>query len=74
MTTKGILHDLVLPRAGPLLTGREDGAIESSRHWLTCTAHSELQAGLDPEFNVDHRVVFLRRVQLHRIQLEKELI
>ena len=54
--------------------GREDGAIESSRHWLTCEAYSELRAGLDPELNVDHRVVFLRRVQLHRMQLEKDLI
>jgi hypothetical protein len=54
--------------------GREDGAIESSRHWLTCEAYSELRAGLDPEDNVDHRIVFLRRVQLHRLQLEKDLI
>ena len=54
--------------------GREDGAIESSRHWLTCTAYSELRAGLDPELNVDHRIVFLRKFQLNRIQLEKELI
>jgi hypothetical protein len=54
--------------------GREDGAIESSRHWLTCDAYSELRAGLDPENNVDHRIVFLRRVQLHRLQLEKDLI
>ena len=54
--------------------GREDGAIESSRHWLTCDAYTELRVGLDPEFNVDHRVVFLRRVQLHRMQLEKDLI
>ena len=54
--------------------GREDGAIESSRHWLTCEAYSELRAGLDPEYNVDHRIVFLRRVQLHRLQLEKDLI
>ena len=54
--------------------GREDGAIESSRHWLTCTAYTELRAGLDPELNIDHRVVFIRRVQLHRLQLEKDLI
>ena len=54
--------------------GREDGAIESSRHWLLCEAYTELRSGLDPEDNVDHRVVFLRRVQLHRLQLEKDLV
>ena len=54
--------------------GREDGAIESSRHWLSYEAYTELRAGLDPEDNVDHRVVFLWRVQLHRLQLEKDLI
>ena len=54
--------------------GREDGAIESSRHWLTCTAYSELRRGLDPEDDIQHRVVFLRRVQMHRITLEKDLI
>ena len=37
--------------------GREDGAIETSLHWLSCEAYSELRAGLDPELNLDHRVV-----------------
>ena len=54
--------------------GREDGVIESSHHWLSCEAYAELRAGLDPENNVDHIVVFFRRVQLHRLQLEKDLI
>jgi hypothetical protein len=53
--------------------GREDGEIESSLHWLSCEAYSELRAGMDPELNLDHRVVYLRRVQLHRMELEKEL-
>jgi hypothetical protein len=53
--------------------GREDGAIETSHHWLSCEAYWELRAGLDPELNLDHRVVYLRRVQLHRIELKKEL-
>jgi hypothetical protein len=53
--------------------GREDGAIETSHHWLSCEAYSELRAGLDPKLNLDHRVVYLRRVQLHRMELEKEL-
>ena len=51
-------------------SGREDGAIESSQHWLSCEAYTELRTGLDPESNLDHRIVFLRRVQLHRITLE----
>ena len=55
------------------MDGREDGAIESSLHWLSCEAYSELRVGLDPELNVDHRVVYLRRVQLHRVELEREL-
>ena len=54
--------------------GREDGAIESSHHWLSCEAYTELRAGLDPECNLDDRIVFLRRVQLHRRTLESELI
>ena len=54
--------------------GPEDGVIESSRHWLSCEAYAELRADLDPENKVDHRVVFLRQVQLHRLQLEKDLI
>jgi hypothetical protein len=32
---------------------REDGAIESSQHWLTCEAYAELRAGLDPECNLE---------------------
>ena len=54
--------------------GREDGAIESSQHWLSCEAYVELRAGLDPEYDLDDRVVFLRRVQIHRTTLEKELV
>jgi hypothetical protein len=54
--------------------GREDGAIESSQHWLSCEAYVELRAGLDPEYDLDDRIVFLRRVQIHRTTLEKELV
>jgi hypothetical protein len=54
--------------------GREDGAIETSQRWLSCEAYKELRSGLNPEEDVDHRIIYLRRVQLHRIVLEKELI
>ena len=54
--------------------GREEGAIESSQHWLSCEAYRELRAGLDPEYNLDDRIVFLRRVQIHRRTLESELV
>ena len=54
--------------------GREDGAIETSQHWLSCEAYKELRAGLNPDDDVDHRVIYLRRVQLHRMILEKDLV
>ena len=53
---------------------REEGAIETSRHWLSCTAYSDLRRGLDPEDDIQDRVVFLRRVQIHRMTLEKDLV
>ena len=54
--------------------GREDGAIETSRHWLSCMAYSDLRRGLNPEEDIQDRVVFLRRVQLYRMTLEKDLV
>ena len=54
------------------MCGREDGDINSSQHWLTREAYKELQAGLDPECNLDHRVNFLWSINLHRMTREKD--
>ena len=51
--------------------GREDGEEESGVHWLTCQAYSQVRQGLDPEGSQEDRIVFLRRVQLIRTELEK---
>ena len=52
--------------------GRETGEEESGVHWLTCQAYSQGRQGLDPEYNLEDRIVFLRRVQLIRTELEKQ--
>ena len=51
--------------------GRETGEEESGVHWLTCQAYSRVRQGLDPELNLEDRILFLRRVQLIRTELEK---
>ena len=51
--------------------GREAGEEESGVHWLTCQAYSRVRQGLDPEGSQEDRIVFLRRVQLIRTELEK---
>ena len=56
------------------IPGREQGVEESSQHWLECKAYSELRRGLDPENVLKDRVLYLRRVQLLRIELEKTVI
>ena len=56
------------------IPGREHGVEESSQHWLDCEAYSELRRGMDPETILKDRVLYLRRVQLLRIELEKTVI
>ena len=56
------------------IPGREQGVEESSQHWLDCEAYSELRRGLDPQTILKDRVLYLRRVQLLRIELEKTVI
>ena len=51
--------------------GREAGEEESGLHWLTCQAYARVRQGLDPEYNIEDRIVFIRRVQLIRTELEK---
>ena len=51
--------------------GREAGEEESGVHWLTCKAYSRVRQGLDPELNLEDRIIFLRRVQLIRTELKK---
>ena len=51
--------------------GRQDMVVETSLHWLECDAYKELRWGIDPEFNLKDRVIYLRRVQLLRAELEK---
>ena len=51
--------------------GRQHGMVESSHHWFSCDAYSEFRRGIDPEMNLQVRVLYLRRVQLLRAELEK---
>ena len=51
--------------------GQLEGVKESSQHWLDCQAYVELRRGLDPEYIIEDRVRYLRRVQLMRTELEK---
>ena len=53
--------------------GQLEGVEESSRHWLDCQAYAELRRGLDPECVLEDRVLYLRRVQALRIELEKNV-
>ena len=54
--------------------GRQSGVIETSQHWFDCDAYKKFREGVDPEMSFSDRVVFLRRVQLLRIELEKHVI
>ena len=53
--------------------GRQEGVEESSQHWLDCEAYVELRRGLDPECVLEDRVLYLRRVQALRTELEKNV-
>ena len=53
--------------------GREEGVEESGTHWLSCLAYEKLRQGLDPELVLGDRVIYLRRVQQMRKELEKML-
>ena len=54
--------------------GQMEGAEESSQHWLVCQAYVELRRELDPKTSLEDRVLYLRRVQILRIELEKNVI
>jgi exonuclease III len=53
--------------------GRQDGIVETSHHWLHCEAYAEFRQGADPELTLTDRVLYLRRVQLLRAELERKL-
>ena len=53
--------------------GRQEGVEETNLHWLTCLAYKELRHGLDPELEIKDRLIYLRRVQELRKELEKTL-
>ena len=53
------------------LEGREEGVEETSLHWISCSAYKELRHGLDPLLVIDDRLLYMRRVQTLRKELEK---
>ena len=53
------------------LEGREKGVEETSLHWIDCSAYKELRHGLDPLLVLEDRLLYLRRVQTLRKELEK---
>ena len=56
------------------IPGRVQGVDESSQLWLEWKAYSELRRGLDPENVLQGQVMYLIKVQLLRIELEKTVI
>ena len=54
--------------------GQLEKVEEFSQHWLECQAYVELRRGLDPENSLEDRVLYLRRVQILRTELVKNLI
>ena len=55
------------------LEGRQDGVEETSLHWMTCHAYKELRHGMDPELVLEDRLIYIRRVQDLRKELEKSI-
>ena len=55
------------------LEGREEGVEETSLHWISCSAYKELRHELDPLLVQGDRILYLRRVQALRKELEKNL-
>ena len=53
--------------------GRQDGVEETSLHWMTCHAYKELRHGMDPELVLEDRLIYIRRVQDLRKELEKSI-
>ena len=53
------------------LEGREEGVEETSLHWMSCSAYKEMRHGLDPLLVQGDRIIYLRRVQTLRKELEK---
>jgi hypothetical protein len=53
--------------------GQLEGVEESSQYWLEYQAYAELRRGLDPEGVLEDRVLYLRRVQALRTELEKNV-
>ena len=53
--------------------GRQEGVEETSSHWLTCEAYTELRHGIDPELVLKGRMIYLRRVQDLRKLLEAKI-
>ena len=54
--------------------GREQGELETPSHLLTsCSAYSDLRAGVNPELVLEHRANFLIRAIARRKELEQKL-
>ena len=71
---RGCMSQKYTSKACPhCVEGRQEGVEETSPHWLSCLAYKELRHGLDPELVLEDRLVYLRRVQELRKDLEKTI-
>ena len=74
LDNRGCMGNKYSSKACPhCLEGRQDGVEETSLHWMTCQAYKELRHGMDPELVLKDRLIYLRRVQELRKELEKSI-
>jgi hypothetical protein len=74
LDNRGCMSNKYTSKACPhCVEGRQEGVEETSLHWLSCLAYKELRHGLDPELVLEDRLVYLRRVQELRKELEKTI-
>ena len=45
--------------------------LENNQHCMECSVYEELRRGVDPESVLKDRLIYLRRVQMLREEMEK---
>ena len=45
--------------------------LENNQHWMKCSAYEELRRGMDPELVLKDTLIYLRKIQMLREEMEK---